>query len=106
MTFRRWAAAVAAGLALLTAPAAAQAAPARDVSVAGYYCVTQDNVNYRNGPGTGYDKLGSVMKGQGFVYLSRRMGDKPKDGYWWWKGDLWGGAKGIWIRSDYIKWCS
>ncbi|SDK74174.1 hypothetical protein SAMN04488074_10711 [Lentzea albidocapillata subsp. violacea] len=104
MTFRNAAAVVAAGLALLVAPGVAQAS--ESVTAAGYHCVNKNDVNYRSGPGTGYRKLGTVMKGQGFVKLSEMRSVKPADGSLWFKGDFWGGAKGIWVHSIHISWCS
>ncbi|MGZ0153514.1 SH3 domain-containing protein [Kribbella sp. WER1] len=55
--------------------------------------ITENNVNYRSGPGTQYPSYGQVNKGQGF-YMYGSSGQ-------WYYGDMWGGRKGVWIYQDY-----
>ncbi|HEY3556975.1 MAG TPA: hypothetical protein VGL05_05920 [Kribbella sp.] len=57
--------------------------------------ITENNVNYRSGPGTQYPSYGQVNKGQGF-YMYKYSGQ-------WFYGDLWGGRKGVWIYQDYCR---
>ncbi len=56
--------------------------------------VQENNVNFRTGPGTNYPSLGQVHRGQGFDVTS-----------WagpWFKGNLWGGPRNVWIHGQYL----
>ncbi|MFI7345295.1 SH3 domain-containing protein [Streptomyces sp. NPDC049936] len=56
--------------------------------------VTENNVNFRSGPGTNYPSLGQVHRGQGF--------DVVEYSDHWFRGTLWGGPSDVWIHSDYL----
>ncbi|AKZ53344.1 conserved exported protein of unknown function [Streptomyces ambofaciens ATCC 23877] len=56
--------------------------------------VTENNVNFRSGPGTNYPSLGQVHRGQGFD-VAELSGD-------WFKGTLWGGPSNVWIHWAYL----
>ena len=91
--------ALAAGVFALTATvtsattASASTASPDDIGVNCF--ITENNVNYRSGPGTNYPSFGQVNKGQGFwVY-----GNTGR----WLHGNLWGGRAGVWIYADYCS---
>ncbi|MFE5331320.1 SH3 domain-containing protein [Embleya sp. NPDC056575] len=62
---------------------------------AGVQCnVNDDNVTYRNGPGTEYKALGTVNQGQEFD-VTGQNGE-------WYQGDLPGIASGVWINVGNV----
>ncbi len=91
--------ALAAGVFALTATvtsattASASTSSADDIGVNCF--ITDNNVNYRSGPGTQYPSYGQVNRGQGFwVY-----GNSGR----WLHGNLWGGRADVWIYGDYCS---
>ncbi|MFE7617083.1 SH3 domain-containing protein [Streptomyces sp. NPDC057496] len=89
---------LAAGLGLALSPAAQAvqspvAAPA--AKAAAVVCTVNDNgVNFRGGPGSNYQILGQVNRGQ-------KLNARGQEGSWV-MGDLWGGNTGVWIHAGYL----
>ncbi|MCE0446667.1 SH3 domain-containing protein [Streptomyces tricolor] len=87
-------------LTAVTAGPAAQAAPRTTRSVAAaqhraLVCTVNDNgVNFRGGPGTQYQVLGQVNRGQQFNVRSYEGS--------WVMGDIAGGRTGVWIHDAYL----
>ncbi|WP_432154565.1 SH3 domain-containing protein [Streptomyces tricolor] len=86
-------------LTAVTACPAAQAAPRTAPVAAAQHralvCTVNDNgVNFRGGPGTQYQVLGQVNRGQQFNVRSYEGS--------WVMGDIAGGRTGVWIHDAYL----
>lgn len=63
---------------------------------ANYACtVTENNVNFRAGPGTNFKSYGQVNRGQNLEYIWYENG--------WVHGNLWGGRADVWIANKFLK---
>lgn len=65
--------------------------PAARASLNCTFTATRLVVNLREGPGTGYDRVGFLQKGATLTVIDQAAGN---DGYVWWKS-----SQG-WVRSD------
>ena len=85
---------------LISAALAAGTVPAVNASAAGYYIkATTAQTNVRKGPGTEYDKIGSIKTTGKLTYVDANL---DKNYILWYKVKFKNGKTG-WISSDYAR---